>query len=49
MSAVAALFGVEEEWLVLLSGVLAFGGLFVALAGARAHDRLVTRATEDKR
>ena len=47
MSAVAAPFGVEEEWLVLLFGVLAFGGPFVALAGARAHDQRVTHATEN--
>jgi hypothetical protein len=32
-----------------LFGVVAFGGPFVALAGAGAHDKLVTHATEDKR
>ena len=49
MSAVAALFGVEEEWHVLLCGVLPFGGLFVALAGARVDDKLVTHAAEDEK
>lgn len=37
----SALFGFESEMIVIASGVLAFGGLFAAIAAARAHDRLV--------
>jgi hypothetical protein len=37
----SALFGFESELIVLAFGVLAFGGLFTAIAAARAHDRLV--------
>jgi hypothetical protein len=44
----SALLGVEAELLVLLFGVLAFGGLFAALATARAHDRLVLHAMEGR-
>jgi hypothetical protein len=37
----SGLFGFESELIVLTFGVLAFGGLFAAIAAARAHDRLV--------
>ena len=38
----SAVFGVESEPLVGLLALLAFGGLLVSLAAARAHDRVVT-------
>lgn len=40
----SALFGVEEEGLVLLFALLAFGGLVVALVAARARDRVLLHA-----
>jgi hypothetical protein len=45
----SGLFGVESEPLVLLLGLLAFGGLFAALAAARAQDRAVAHAPEGAR
>lgn len=42
----SGLFGVESEPLVLVLGILAFGGLFAALAAARAQDRVVAHGRE---